>query len=241
MSKSPAVNALIVVIVIAFVGGVAWFKSQPREQAAASVEPAAPPVQVPVEAAPQKNSAADVAPVTPPASMPRDAVEPTQGETAPTVEPLAVEPEPAQPPPADTVKLPAGGPPPSPAGDAQPDPETSPVADAAKSDETPATTSGPASPAQGAKLPRVVDLGADKCKACKELAPILVELRKEYKGRVDVDFIDVWKNSKAGEPYKIRVIPTQVFFNAEGKEVWRHEGFLPKKDFIAKFAELGVK
>jgi thioredoxin 1 len=113
----------------------------------------------------------------------------------------------------------------------------------AKADDQP--TSGPATPASGPavakKTPRVIDLGADKCKACKELAPILEQLRKEYEGRVTVDFIDVWKNAKAGEPYKIRVIPTQVFFDKEGKEVWRHEGFLPKADFIAKFAELGVK
>lgn len=106
-----------------------------------------------------------------------------------------------------------------------------------------AKAGGPATsgPAVAKKMPRVVDLGADKCIPCKQLAPILEELKKEYAGRVTVDFIDVWKNPKAGEPYKIRVIPTQVFFDAEGKEVWRHEGFLPKADFIAKFAELGVK
>ena len=107
-----------------------------------------------------------------------------------------------------------------------------------------ATTSPASQPATSqpiaAKLPRVVDLGATKCKACIELAPILEQLKKEYAGRVTVDFIDVWKDSKAGDPYKIRVIPTQVFFDADGKEVWRHEGFLPKADFIAKFKELGV-
>lgn len=100
-----------------------------------------------------------------------------------------------------------------------------------------ATTSAPAT----AKLPRVVDLGADKCKACKELAPILEELKKEYAGRVIVEFIDVWVNPTAGELYMIRAIPTQVFYDAEGKEVWRHEGFLPKAEFVKKFAELGVK
>lgn len=119
-------------------------------------------------------------------------------------------------------------------------PEPPPTAQAGAPATTGPSTS-PANPAVAKKLPRVVDLGADKCKACKELAPILEQLRKEYEGRVTVDFIDVWKNAKAGEPYKIRVIPTQVFFDAEGKEVWRHEGFLPKADFIAKFAELGVK
>jgi len=113
----------------------------------------------------------------------------------------------------------------------------------ARAGETPASgpSPSPANPAVAKKLPRVVDLGADKCKACKELAPILEQLRKEYAGRVTVDFIDVWKNPKAGEPYRIRVIPTQIFFDADGKEVWRHEGFLPKADFVKKFAELGVK
>ncbi|HRT43300.1 MAG TPA: thioredoxin family protein, partial [Phycisphaerae bacterium] len=71
--------------------------------------------------------------------------------------------------------------------------------------------------------------------------PILEELKKEYAGRVEVEYIDVWKNKAAAEPYKIRIIPTQIFYDREGKEVWRHEGFLPKADFIAKFAELGVK
>jgi len=98
---------------------------------------------------------------------------------------------------------------------------------------------GPA-PVQTAGLPRVVDLGADKCKACKEMAPILEELKREYAGRVVVEFIDVWKNPDAAKPYNIRLIPTQVFFDREGKEVWRHEGFLPKADFLKKFAELGV-
>ncbi|MFH0981988.1 MAG: thioredoxin family protein [Planctomycetota bacterium] len=106
------------------------------------------------------------------------------------------------------------------------------------------TGAGEAAPAgarPGVKLPRVVDLGAGKCKACIELAPILEELRKEYAGRVTVEFVDVWVNPKAGDPYHIRIIPTQIFFDADGKEVWRHEGFLPKADFVAKFAELGVK
>ncbi len=106
----------------------------------------------------------------------------------------------------------------------------------------PASASAAATgPTAARKLPRVVDLGADKCKACKDLAPILEQLRLEYEGRITVEFIDVWKDPKAGGPYKIRVIPTQVFFDADGKEVWRHEGFLPKADFVKKFAELGVK
>ncbi|MDO8543422.1 MAG: organomercurial lyase [Opitutaceae bacterium] len=89
-------------------------------------------------------------------------------------------------------------------------------------------------------LPRLVDLGADKCIPCKMMAPILAELKKEHAGRLDVVFIDVWKNSDAGKQYGIRVIPTQIFYDASGKERFRHEGFISKQDIVKKWKELGV-
>jgi thioredoxin 1 len=91
-----------------------------------------------------------------------------------------------------------------------------------------------------AKLPRLVDLGADKCIPCKMMAPVLKELTKEYEGRMTVEFIDVWKNPDAGKAHKINLIPTQIFFDAGGKELFRHEGFFSKKDILAKWKELGV-
>lgn len=92
-----------------------------------------------------------------------------------------------------------------------------------------------------AALPRLVDLGADKCIPCKMMAPILAELEKDYAGQLNVVFIDVWKNREEGLRYGIRVIPTQIFFDASGKELFRHEGFYAKKDILAKWAEFGVK
>ena len=56
-----------------------------------------------------------------------------------------------------------------------------------------------AAPVTGAKLPKLMDLGADKCIPCKMMAPILEELKKEYAGQMDVEFIDVWKNPDAGQ------------------------------------------
>lgn len=95
-----------------------------------------------------------------------------------------------------------------------------------------------APPASG--RPRLVDLGADKCIPCKLMAPILEELKKEYAGRLDVVFIDVWKDRDAGKPYGISVIPTQIFYDATGKERFRHEGFYSKQDILKKWRELGV-
>ena len=89
-------------------------------------------------------------------------------------------------------------------------------------------------------LPRLVDLGAGKCIPCKQMKPILAELTRDYADQFTVVFIDVWENKAAGEPYGIRMIPTQIFFGADGKELFRHEGFYSKKDILAKWRELGV-
>ena len=91
-----------------------------------------------------------------------------------------------------------------------------------------------------APLPRLLELGADKCIPCKMMAPILDELRREYAGRLQVDFIDVWKNPDAGETYGVRVIPLQIFFDAKGQELFRHEGFFAKADILAKWSELDM-
>jgi thioredoxin 1 len=88
-------------------------------------------------------------------------------------------------------------------------------------------------------LPKLVDLGADKCAACKAMAPILDELRETYAGRMDVVFIDVWQNRGAAEEYRVQVIPTQIFFDPAGNELFRHQGFLSREDILAKWAELG--
>lgn len=101
------------------------------------------------------------------------------------------------------------------------------------------TQSGQDSTAKKA-LPRLVDLGAGKCIPCKKMAPILEELKKEFAGRLEVEFIDVWENPQAGDLYGIRMIPTQIFYDASGKDLFRHEGFFSREDILGKWKELGV-
>lgn len=91
-----------------------------------------------------------------------------------------------------------------------------------------------------AQLPRLVDLGADKCIPCKMMKPVLDELRREYRGRLEVVFIDVWKNPKEAEKYGIQTIPTQIFYDGSGKERARHEGFFAKQDILAQWKQLGI-
>jgi thioredoxin 1 len=78
----------------------------------------------------------------------------------------------------------------------------------------------------------MVDLGAHSCIPCKMMAPILEELEKEYKGKAAIIFIDVMKNEDAGKRFAISVIPTQIFFDRSGKEVYRHSGFLEKQTIV---------
>ena len=90
------------------------------------------------------------------------------------------------------------------------------------------------------KLPLLVDLGRGTCIPCKKMKPILEELKIEYKGKAIVRIIDLRDEPKEASRYGIRLIPTQIFFDAEGKEIYRHEGFLDKQAIKAKFAEMGV-
>ncbi|SMC25709.1 thioredoxin 1 [Desulfacinum hydrothermale DSM 13146] len=86
----------------------------------------------------------------------------------------------------------------------------------------------------------LVDLGAHKCIPCKMMAPILDELKTEYEGRAAVLFIDVWENREAAARFGIRAIPTQIFYDKEGREVFRHVGFLDKKSIVHVLRKLGV-
>lgn len=94
--------------------------------------------------------------------------------------------------------------------------------------------------AEKPKLPRLLELGSDTCIPCKAMAPIIAELKKECAGRLAVEFIDVWKNKASAKKYGVKIIPVQIFFDAAGKELFRHEGFFGKEDILAKWKELGV-
>jgi thioredoxin 1 len=72
------------------------------------------------------------------------------------------------------------------------------------------------------------------------MAPILDGLRTEYAGRMEVVFIDVWKDRAAAEAHRVRMIPTQIFFGADGRELARHEGFLDRAGILARWKVLGV-
>lgn len=87
----------------------------------------------------------------------------------------------------------------------------------------------------------MIDLGAKKCIPCKMMAPILEKIEKVYKGKAVIAFIDVWEHREPIYRFGIRAIPTQIFFDKTGKEVYRHEGFLAEKEIVAVLEKMGVK
>jgi thioredoxin 1 len=88
--------------------------------------------------------------------------------------------------------------------------------------------------------PLLVDFGANNCVPCRQMRPILKELSKEYAGKADVLVIDVYKYQGLAKDYKVSLIPTLVFFDAKGKEVFRQMGAMEKDKIVAKLKEIGT-
>ena len=89
-------------------------------------------------------------------------------------------------------------------------------------------------------VPRLVDFGASKCIACKMMEPILEELSKGYADVFKVEFVNVFAEREKTNQNGIRMIPTQIFYDSAGKELYRHTGYYSKEDILAKWKELGV-
>ena len=108
------------------------------------------------------------------------------------------------------------------------------------SEESPAPHSQPPGPVPVKGMPTMVDLGANECIPCKMMVPIMEKVEKKYQGKAAIVFIDVWKNKEPAKRFGIRAIPTQIFFDKEGKEVFRHEGFMGEAEIDQVFKKMGV-
>ena len=87
----------------------------------------------------------------------------------------------------------------------------------------------------------MVDLGAKTCIPCKMMAPIMEKMEKVYQGKAAIIFIDVRENPEQGGRFGISTIPTQIFFDAKGKETYRHVGFMSEEAIVAQLQKMGVK
>jgi thiol-disulfide isomerase/thioredoxin len=107
----------------------------------------------------------------------------------------------------------------------------------------PSSEEGVCSGAKGkrAAIPVLLELGSSGCPACRQMEPIIKELKSTYSKKFRVDYIDVWANPAEGQKYGVTAIPTQIFYNASGKEVFRHVGYYTKDEILAAWGNAGIK
>jgi thioredoxin 1 len=89
------------------------------------------------------------------------------------------------------------------------------------------------------ELPKMWDFGSEKCIPCKTMKEILDPMMVDYKGKVDVRIINVYEDKERTQQFRISVIPTQIFIDAEGKELFRHVGVYPRDSIEARFKQYG--
>ncbi|MCU0596404.1 MAG: thioredoxin family protein [Desulfobacterota bacterium] len=87
----------------------------------------------------------------------------------------------------------------------------------------------------------MVDFGAPFCAPCKAMYPFLEKLEKEYRNRAAIIVLDVGKSPELCDKYGITELPTQVFYNPQGKEVYRHKGFMKEETIVKQLKKMGVK
>lgn len=88
-----------------------------------------------------------------------------------------------------------------------------------------------------------IELGSVNCIPCRQMQPVMKAIEKKYGDQVKVVFYDVWRpeQRKYAEQYGIKLIPTQVFLDADGREFFRHEGFYPEAEIDKLLQKRGLK
>jgi thioredoxin 1 len=88
--------------------------------------------------------------------------------------------------------------------------------------------------------PVLVDFGSNKCIPCRQLRPILKDVAQEFSGKAHVLIIDIFEHGALGREHRIHLIPTLVFFDAQGKEVFRRSGVWDKASIAKKIKDAGT-
>ena len=109
----------------------------------------------------------------------------------------------------------------------------------AESDKTGTASMASAKPSEA--LPRMQNFKSPTCPPCRAMEPLLEELSVEYAGKFKLEIVDVslQENRSLAMQHSIQYIPTQIFYDADGKQLFRHTGFYSKQDILNKWKELG--
>lgn len=89
--------------------------------------------------------------------------------------------------------------------------------------------------------PTLIDFGLRTCAVCKKMAPYLESLSNEYRNKANILFVDVRSDQATAQRFRVQMLPTQVFHNAQGKQVQRHTGFMDRQGIINGLKQAGLK
>ncbi len=98
-------------------------------------------------------------------------------------------------------------------------------------------TAPTSTPAAG--LPRMVEIGSDSCATCIAMQQVVADLRTHHAGRLEVVSINLRQYPEQVQVWRVKFIPTQVFLDGQGRELYRHVGYLPRPAVEERFAALG--
>lgn len=87
-------------------------------------------------------------------------------------------------------------------------------------------------------IPQILEFDRKLCPVCKAAEQALQAVRVMYPGQFEVRQIYIDEEERTFRRYRVDVVPTQVFLDTTGKEVFRHEGMFPKEKLIEKLREL---
>jgi len=87
-------------------------------------------------------------------------------------------------------------------------------------------------------LPRIVDIEGPGCPTCRLMPVVLREIAAQFAGKITVETIVL--TPEIMEQYQIEVVPTLLFFDAQGKEVYRRAGLMSKEEIITQLRQMGV-
>lgn len=115
-----------------------------------------------------------------------------------------------------------------------------------RSNRTTATPEGashacvnPGCPREAKAVPRFVDLGTTTCAPCRVMLGVMSELERRYPDTLKVEFVNVATQPAEAERANVKIIPTQIFYAPDGRELYRHVGVFRTDEVVAKWAELG--
>lgn len=86
-----------------------------------------------------------------------------------------------------------------------------------------------------------IELGSVNCVPCKKMQKVMKNIENNYGDQIKVIFHDIYKEKDKVKKYEVKLIPTQIFFDKSGKEIFRHEGFFPESEIDELLAKHGLK